>query len=113
MAIAACQKNVKVTLSFENYPKEFMLVICFKITEVTELEPQACPANQVFKECGTACPITCNNYKNPLQLCTEECVIGCQCESGYVLNTYGTDGSCCKPEECPGNLFLSLSANQA
>nr|XP_033324493.1 chymotrypsin inhibitor-like [Megalopta genalis] len=43
-----------------------------------------CPPNEVWNDCGTACPKTCEN-PNP-QICTEQCVIGCQCKDGLVRN---------------------------
>lgn len=60
-------------------------------------EPTTCPLNQEYTGCGTACPITCANYKNPPQMCTMNCVVGCQCKSGYVQKG---DGSCCLSSEC-------------
>ncbi|KAG4065149.1 hypothetical protein HA402_007546 [Bradysia odoriphaga] len=60
---------------------------------------QVCPQNQVYNSCGTACPLTCENYKNPPRFCTKQCVIGCECNKGYVKKS---DGSCCLPTECTG-----------
>ena len=57
-----------------------------------------CPPNQVFKECGTACPLTCENYGTVFP-CTRQCVAECQCIDGYVLNS---EGVCILPEDCPG-----------
>ena len=36
---------------------------------------QECPEGMVYKECGTACPTTCDN-KDEVIICTEECVAG-------------------------------------
>ena len=41
--------------------------------------------DQVYMECGTACPPTC---KNPNPYCTRQCVAGCQCPYyAYILVT--------------------------
>ena len=40
--------------------------------------------DQEFTMCGTACPPTCE-APNP-GLCTEQCVIGCQCPKGLILD---------------------------
>ena len=44
-----------------------------------------CPIEgQEYTECGTACPPTC---KTPIPFpCTAECVNGCQCPAGTVLD---------------------------
>ena len=36
-----------------------------------------CPEGMVYKECGTACPTTCDN-KDELVICTQQCVSGKQ-----------------------------------
>ncbi|GIX78475.1 kunitz-type U19-barytoxin-Tl1a [Caerostris darwini] len=66
--------------------------------------PQNCPGQEVcgknerYTECGTACPLTCDNYDNPLQICTLQCKVGCECQDGFVRNAYG---KCVLPKECP------------
>lgn len=57
-----------------------------------------CPPSSTYSTCGTACPLTCENYQNPPTICTRQCVIGCFCDSGYVRNA---NGQCVLPEECP------------
>ncbi|KAJ6635855.1 Zonadhesin [Pseudolycoriella hygida] len=69
--------------------------------------PFACPLNEQYYDCGTACPLTCDNYKNPPQICTMQCVIGCQCKPGYVRNK--DTGSCCLPKECPATKACPLN----
>lgn len=65
------------------------------------VQPRQCHrcsgSNEVFSECGTACPLTCDNYKNPPKFCTKQCVIGCHCEKGYVRNK---KGNCVTPCQC-------------
>lgn len=68
-----------------------MLVFSYKLSFGNE-----CPGeNEEYEECGTACPLTCENHANPPP-CTLQCVPGCQCEKGYVRKSE----SCVKPEEC-------------
>ncbi|XP_035917182.1 chymotrypsin-elastase inhibitor ixodidin-like isoform X1 [Anopheles stephensi] len=52
------------------------------------VHPPACGENQVYKQCGTACPATCDNM-DTVQGCTKQCVAGCFCVDGYVLNDKG------------------------
>ena len=67
---------------------------CVTINPRTETE---CPIEgQVFTTCGTACPPTCNN-PGPL-ICTLQCVVGCQCPPGTVLDE--KNKKCVKPEQC-------------
>eukprot|EP00756_Hemistasia_phaeocysticola_P012977 Hpha_TRINITY_DN15241_c2_g22::TRINITY_DN15241_c2_g22_i1::g.66329::m.66329 len=42
---------------------------------------EKCPANAVWEDCGTACPGVCG--KPTSTMCTEQCVIGCQCVAGF------------------------------
>ena len=57
-----------------------------------------CPIEgQVYTECGTACPLTCK-VPGPV-ICTQQCVEGCQCPRGTVLD--GENKRCVKPELCP------------
>lgn len=53
-----------------------------------------CNPGLVWEDCGPACQLTCNNFKD--DSCSEQCVPGCFCPSGTVL-----DGDVCKsPEMC-------------
>ncbi|CAI8005565.1 PI-actitoxin-Axm2b [Geodia barretti] len=54
-----------------------------------------CPGVKEFNECGTACPLTCDN-PGP-QICTFQCVRGCFCPSGLVE----LDDTCVPAEFCP------------
>ncbi|GFY60855.1 carboxypeptidase inhibitor SmCI [Trichonephila inaurata madagascariensis] len=59
---------------------------------------QVCGENERYNRCGTACPLTCDNYDNPPKFCNFMCKIGCECEDGYVRSN---DGRCVRPEHCP------------
>ncbi|XP_076298597.1 serine protease inhibitor swm-1-like [Lasioglossum baleicum] len=48
---------------------------------------QTCPPHEEWNECGTACPPTCKN-PNP-EVCTLQCVRGCQCKPGLLRNKWG------------------------
>ncbi|XP_062512708.1 von Willebrand factor-like [Corticium candelabrum] len=53
-----------------------------------------CLNGKEYRECGTACPQTCQ--KGPL-ICTLQCVRGCFCPRALVEH----DGQCIKPSKCP------------
>ena len=64
------------------------------------VEESTCPCHpHAHYECGSMCPITCNNYQNPPEVCTMDCMMGCHCEEGYVRS--GESGKCVLPGECP------------
>uniref|UniRef100_A0A1W7R985 Venom protein n=1 Tax=Hadrurus spadix TaxID=141984 RepID=A0A1W7R985_9SCOR len=52
---------------------------------------------EIFQNCGTACPLTCDNYQNPPKYCTRNCVFGCFCKKGLVRNK---SGICVSTSEC-------------
>nr|XP_002735967.1 PREDICTED: IgGFc-binding protein-like [Saccoglossus kowalevskii] len=55
-----------------------------------------CPPNQVYNTCGSACPPTCD-IPFPVAECTEQCIEGCFCEDGLILDV----GNVCIPQsEC-------------
>ncbi|EAT35641.1 AAEL012194-PA [Aedes aegypti] len=55
-------------------------------------------ANQEYKECGSACPPTCESIKREPMMCIAQCKSGWFCKSGYVRNAAGM---CVKPSQCP------------
>ncbi|KFM75509.1 Papilin, partial [Stegodyphus mimosarum] len=108
----ACPLTCK---NYENPPKICVLMCvsgCFcdegyvKTEDGRCVKPEECPAqanrvcaeNQEYKQCGKACPLTCDNYDNPPKICPAMCVSGCHCLEGFVK---AADGRCVKPEECP------------
>ncbi|GIY83580.1 kunitz-type U19-barytoxin-Tl1a [Caerostris darwini] len=60
---------------------------------------ESCPENEHFESCGTDCPITCENYSNPPEICNEMCVAKCFCDDGFVRRE--EDGKCVRPLDCP------------
>lgn len=61
---------------------------------------EKCPkANQIYKDCGSACPLTCKNMNDQsLIMCIQVCRSGCFCIDGFVLNE---KGECVNPKQCP------------
>ncbi|PRD23390.1 UNVERIFIED_CONTAM: Chymotrypsin inhibitor [Trichonephila clavipes] len=57
----------------------------------------SCRSNEVYKQCGSACPPTCSN-RGENQICTLQCVAGCFCKEGLVRDD---QGECVEPEDCP------------
>jgi len=49
---------------------------------------ERCPSGMHYTSCGTACPDRCNKTKPPF--CTKQCVPGCVCDEGLVLDDNGT-----------------------
>ncbi|XP_030832876.1 uncharacterized protein LOC757285 isoform X4 [Strongylocentrotus purpuratus] len=63
-----------------------------------EPEPLTCVNNLVHKDCGTACPLTCNEKE--AEMCVAMCVAGCHCPDGMYL-VPGDSPRCVAQEECP------------
>ncbi|EHB08724.1 Mucin-19, partial [Heterocephalus glaber] len=61
-------------------------------------EKPTCPEKQIYKECGLSNPATCSNVA-PFQ--DSECVSGCTCSEGYLLDDIGEKGKCVLKESCP------------
>ncbi|KAG8177858.1 hypothetical protein JTE90_027123 [Oedothorax gibbosus] len=59
--------------------------------------PVVCGENEIFENCGSACPKTCRN-RNAVVPCTLQCIKGCFCKPGYVR---GPNGRCILPSFCP------------
>ncbi|GAB0100411.1 cysteine-rich venom protein 6-like [Sergentomyia squamirostris] len=54
--------------------------------------PNNCPNNEEFLDCGSACQDNCNQN----QPCTDQCIRGCFCKSGYAR----IDGICVPRKKC-------------
>ena len=63
--------------------------------------------NEEFQQCGTACPLTCENIKEPPSVCTEQCIIGCGCKPSFIRDTI--TGNCVSPVNCTGLKILKYS----
>ncbi|GLV41030.1 uncharacterized protein CBL_04554 [Carabus blaptoides fortunei] len=56
-------------------------------------------SNEIYTECGPACPQTCDSVLLPEPVgCIALCVPGCFCKAGYVRNRWG---NCIPQEKCP------------
>ena len=64
-----------------------------------------CGTNEVWKECGSACPPTCQDPAFPFA-CLAVCVPECQCQDGYVRDK--TSGDCVLKENCPIQIIRPL-----
>ena len=70
-------------------------VVALLILLIFLFYPSQCGYNEVYTNCGTACPLTCE--KPNIGPCTLQCVIGCQCKKGYLRNKFG---KCVSPDKC-------------
>ncbi|OJJ75250.1 hypothetical protein ASPBRDRAFT_480797 [Aspergillus brasiliensis CBS 101740] len=75
--------------------KTVLFLFTFGLLGAHVLAAPTCPANQEWVNCGSTCPPSCSI--NPDRPCTLQCVIGCQCIEGYVLNDAGY---CVLPTNC-------------
>ncbi|XP_066586968.1 serine protease inhibitor swm-1-like [Prorops nasuta] len=71
-----------------------ILFILFLIVAVTAAAPK-CGVNKTWTRCGTVCPPTCKR-PHPT-ICVKMCVMGCQCNKGFLLNS---KGNCVLPRQC-------------
>ncbi|XP_067322569.1 mucin-6, partial [Anolis sagrei] len=60
-----------------------------------------CPANQMYKECGSPCLRTCSN---PEYTCSSYCTYGCFCPEDTVLDDISRNRTCVPVEQCPCTL---------
>ncbi|EYB92112.1 hypothetical protein Y032_0198g1640 [Ancylostoma ceylanicum] len=65
------------------------------VAKCSETSQQQCKANEQFTDCGSACEPSCKNPKP--EVCTLQCVVGCQCKPGFFRN----DQNACVAK-CPG-----------
>uniref|UniRef100_A0A0N5BQ16 TIL domain-containing protein n=1 Tax=Strongyloides papillosus TaxID=174720 RepID=A0A0N5BQ16_STREA len=83
---------------------------CTKTSTLFPETTPSCPKNEHFDECGTACPITCNNYYNQPKVCTMQCVIGCVCNEGYIRDKQ--TNQCVLPIHCSRNTTYECPENE-
>lgn len=62
-------------------------------------QQECCGKNEIFTDCGTACPETC---EKKTEICTEQCVAGCFCHNtGYVRMNNNNGSPCILRDQCP------------
>ncbi|XP_011186956.2 chymotrypsin inhibitor-like [Zeugodacus cucurbitae] len=63
----------------------FLLVVCIAalVSAKPPIDHTSCGEHEEFTTCGSACPPRCVERFAP---CTLQCIVGCQCKRGYVLN---------------------------
>ncbi|CAL1266709.1 unnamed protein product [Larinioides sclopetarius] len=57
-----------------------------------------CPKDQQYYDCIPSCKRTCMTYNSTSAYCPKECIMGCFCKEGLVMNK---NGECVPPEKCP------------
>lgn len=57
-----------------------------------------CKKNEEYLKCGSACVESCNYVP---KICTEQCVPGCFCKSGFVRKSKATGSTCINRKKCP------------
>jgi hypothetical protein len=65
--------------------------------------PEEClEPNEEYNTCGSACPDTCGDILNlnTPKPCTHQCVVGCFCKQGYVLENEEPISRCIEAREC-------------
>ncbi|KAF8763275.1 hypothetical protein HNY73_021476 [Argiope bruennichi] len=65
----------------KNESLRLFFVFCF-VAVVLFQTISACDDNQYPNECGTACPVNCQNRHSPPSFCTQQCVNRCDCKKG-------------------------------
>ncbi|XP_076389767.1 chymotrypsin inhibitor-like [Megachile rotundata] len=73
----------------------FALFVALAVFSVLTLVDAQCGENQVWDNCGSSCPTTCED-SGP-KTCIMQCVAGCTCKEGFVKNSVG---ACVSPSQC-------------
>ncbi|UYV78422.1 hypothetical protein LAZ67_16001302 [Cordylochernes scorpioides] len=76
--------------------------VCCDVTGCTK-------PGEIYQECGTACPRTCDNMGVKIS-CIDKCVEGCFCRDGLVRNSKGdcVRPKCCRKSKLPLELIIQL-----
>lgn len=62
---------------------------------------QKCGENEVYSDCGSACPANCFNIMRGIAIkCTSVCVPGCVCVEGYVRQANNANSACVPRDTC-------------
>ncbi|KAG7190299.1 hypothetical protein KM043_006415 [Ampulex compressa] len=72
-----------------------LVAAVFAATVMSSPPVKKCGKNEIWNSCGTACEPSCKNPKP--EICTKQCVIGCQCANGFLRNK---NNRCVKPCDC-------------
>ncbi|KAF7407948.1 hypothetical protein HZH66_002485 [Vespula vulgaris] len=72
----------------------FALLVLVAIASANPLQRTNCGENEEFVTCGSACEPSCGVTKD---ICTLQCIIGCQCKEGYLRSG---NGACVSPNTC-------------
>ncbi|XP_071969250.1 cysteine-rich venom protein 6-like [Engystomops pustulosus] len=64
------------------------------------IDAAECPRLQMWMDCGTACPINCENQGSDTTTCSTDCVPGCFCRKPFIFES-GSSGTCVHPDRCP------------
>lgn len=67
-----------------------------EVVKVPQESALICPFNQVYDECHSKCPVTCENHHKVI-VCEKSCRKGCGCPPDKVLKS---NGQCLHPSEC-------------
>ncbi|XP_025015942.1 von Willebrand factor-like [Tetranychus urticae] len=88
-------QKIKIGLDHRNFISNASKVFTDCVYDAPGKCVEKCTKPKVFSTCGSACPPTCDN---PNPICTLQCVKGCFCPKGTLLNR---SGECVK--NCPGS----------
>jgi len=90
--------NLKFNLNFHKMKAIIVCILVLALIYVTSAQKN-CPENEVWNDCGSACPTTCRSlrFRGPV-FCTLQCVPQCECVKGLVRRT--RDNKCISSEDC-------------
>ncbi|XP_063386925.1 serine protease inhibitor swm-1-like [Cydia fagiglandana] len=88
-----------------------VFIYCCVVTLVVGvyIAKEECPPNEEYLLCGTACPFNCSNPGPVPVSCSDDCIEGCFCKSGFLRND---TGECVNADECIGETNPICSANE-
>ncbi|XP_055539823.1 cysteine-rich venom protein 6-like [Wyeomyia smithii] len=72
-------------------------VMCVSFAYAVPYDTRCSGVNEVYSSCGSACPLTCDNYRLGPVGCARPCQRGCFCRPGFVRNTLGV---CVETVQC-------------
>ena len=75
---------VTARMLLDDITRMFNKTVALPSTTVAPPVEPVCTNGKLFGTCGTACPLSCDNYRNPPTGCIDECFVGCFCPTGLV-----------------------------